>query len=33
VPREARPSQHGADGLAPFPLPRSLLEAFLAKDV
>jgi len=33
VPREARPAQHGADGLAPFPLPRSLLEAFLAKDV
>ena len=32
VPREARPSQHGADGLAPFPLPRSLLEAFLNKD-
>ena len=27
------PAQHAADGLAPFPLPRSLLEAFLAKAV
>ena len=29
----APPAQQAADGLAPFPLPRSLLEAFLAKAV
>lgn len=33
APRQARPAEHGTDGLAPFPLPRSLLEAFLAKGV
>ncbi|WP_241992666.1 GTP pyrophosphokinase [Cryobacterium lactosi] len=32
-PRRAQPAQHGADGMTPFPLPRSLLEAFLAKAV
>jgi len=31
--RPAQPAEHAADGLAPFPLPRSLLEAFLAKAV
>ncbi|WP_240694663.1 GTP pyrophosphokinase family protein [Cryobacterium sp. SO1] len=31
--RWAQPTQHGSDGLAPFPLPRSLLEAFLDKAV
>ena len=31
--RAALPSPRGADGLAPFPLPRSLLEAFLDKAV
>lgn len=33
APREAPSAEHGTDGLAPFPLPRSLLEAFLAKGV
>lgn len=32
-PRAPQQSPHGADGMMPFPLPRSLLEAFLAKAV
>jgi len=31
--RATQPTQHGVDGAAPFPLPRSLLEAFMAKAV
>jgi putative GTP pyrophosphokinase len=32
-PRPAQQTPHGADGAMPFPLPRSLLEAFLDKAV
>jgi len=32
-PQPTQAAQHGADGTTPFPLPRSVLEAFLARAV